>query len=272
MFDFDLARLLMVGAAASLLFTGFRQWAPKAAARRLERRGSIIGPATKPTYEQHAMSRSPLELHELASRKVHEDMLADALKLKTQARVGTTEERLHTIGRAVRKLEEALAARPGSYESTKLLAELCLDRALLMQDVAAVAPLERAAQLFEDASSMRLGVIDNYVGRGWSYLEMTRVDPEWAGPYATKAIVAFAAGFDRVKQNVWLMRGWGLAVDRYARSPESDAATLADFEAAYRAALGEHRGGQHDLFDWYSQARRADDPLWLDVPALRDAY
>ena len=218
------------------------------------------------------MNRSPLEMQELASRKVHEDMLADALKLKIQARVGTTEDRLTTIDRAVRKLEEALAARPNSYESTKLLAELCLDRALLMEDAGAVAPLERAAQLFDEAANLRRGVIDNYVGRGWSYLEMIRVDPEWAATYATKAIAVFTAGFDWVKQNVWLMRGWGLAVDRYARAPDADAAQLAELDAAYRAALNEHRGGQHELFGWYSQVRRADEPLWIDVPPLRDVY
>ena len=101
---------------------------------------------------------------------------------------------------------------------------------------------------------------------------MTRADPEWAGTYAIKAVAGFIAGFDRVKQNVWLMRGWGLAIDRYARSPEPDAAVLVDLEADYRAALREHRGGQHELFEWYSDVRRSAEPVWLDVPPLRDTY
>jgi hypothetical protein len=268
----DLVPLIIIGVVASLLFTGLRQWAPKAAARRLEQRGSIVGPALKPTYEQQVMNRSGLEMQELASRKVHEDMLAEAMVLKVQARTGTAEERLQMIERAIRKLDEAVAARPGSYESTKLLAEFHLDRAHLTDGVATIAPLQRAAQLFEEASNLRLGVIDNYIGRGWSYLEMTRVDPEWAGTYAIKSLAGFIAGFDRVKQNVWVMRGWGLAIDRYARSSDSDAAVLADLEADYRGALGEHRGGQHDLFGWYSEVRRAAEPVWVDVPPLRDAY
>lgn len=165
-----------------------------------------------------------------------------------------------------------MAARPGSFESTKLLGEFHLDRALLTDGVAAVAPLQQAARLFEEASSLRPGVIVNYVGRGWSYLEMTRADPEWAGTYAIKAIAGFIAGFDRVKQNVWLMRGWGVAIDRYARSPAPDSTVLAGLEADYRAALREHRGGRHDLFEWYSDVRRAAEPMWVDVPPLRDSY
>ena len=166
MFDLDLARLLVIGAVASLLFTGLRFWAPKAAARRLEQRGSIVGPALKPSYEKQTMNRSALELQELAGRKVHDDMLAEALELKRRARAGTAEERLQVIERAIIKLNEAVGARPGSFESTKLLAEFQLDRALLTDGVAAVAPLQRAAQLFEEASTLRPGVIDNYVGRG----------------------------------------------------------------------------------------------------------
>ena len=272
MFEADLVRLIIIGAAASLLFTGLRFWAPKAAARRLEQRGSIVGPALKPTYEQQAMNRSGLEMQELASRKVHDDMMADALALKRQARAGTTEERLEMIGRAISKLNNAVAARPGSFESTKLRAEFYLEQALLTDGVAAVAPLQQAAQLFEEASRLRRGVIDNYIGSGWSYLEMTRADPEWAGTYAVKAIAGFIAGFDRVQQNVWLMRGWGLAIDRYARAPEPDAAMLAYLETDYRAALAAHRGGQHDLFEWYSDVRRAAEPAGVDVPPLRDVY
>lgn len=272
MLDLVPVPLIIIAIVSSLLFTGLRFWAPKAAARRLEQRGSIIGPALTPTYEEQAMRRSGMELQDLASRKLHDDMVAEGLALKRRGRAGTTEERLQTIGRAIGKLEDAVAARPHSYESTKLLAELCLDQALLMEGAAAVAPLQRAAQLFEEAAGLRRGVIDNYIGRGWSYLEMTRVDPEWAGTYAVKAVAGFVAGFERVKQNVWLMRGWGLAIDRYARSPEPDNALLGAFEADYRAALGEHRGGSHDLFDWYSGVRRSAEPLWVDVPPLRDVY
>ena len=72
--------------------------------------------------------------------------------------------------------------------------------------------------------------------------------------------------------NVWIMRGWGLAIDRMARAAEHDPAKLAGHEAAYRDALGQHRGGQHDLFDWYAGIRRASEPTWLDVPTLRDVY
>jgi len=256
----------------SLGIFGLRNWAPKAAARRLEKRGSIVGPALKPTFEQEALSRSGVDLQNVTNRRLHDDMLAEALKLKVRARSGTTEERLVTIDRAISKVADALTARPGSYEGTKLSAELHLDRALLLEGEEAVAPLELAAGLFQEASGQRLGVIDNYVGRGWCYLQMSRVDPEWAGTYAIKAAAAFSAGFGRAHQNVWVLRGWGLAIDQYARSPQPDQTELDRMQSEYEASLRIHRGGQHDLFEWFATVRRATDPTWVDVPMLRDVY
>ena len=68
------------------------------------------------------------------------------------------------------------------------------------------------------------------------------------------------------------MRGWGLAIDRLAREPQPDRALIDELESDYRRALGQHRGGQHDLFDWYAQVRSASEPMWVDVPPLRDVY
>ena len=113
-----------------------------------------------------------------------------------------------------------------------------------MEGIESVAPLEQAAQLFERASSYRLGAIDNYVGRGWAYLQMTRVDLEYSAVYAQKAAMAFAGGFQRAQQNVWVLRGWGLAIDRFARAPHTDPMLLGELETDYRHALGQHRGGQ----------------------------
>ena len=101
---------------------------------------------------------------------------------------------------------------------------------------------------------------------------MTNVDPEFSHIYAEKAAAAFAAGFERAQMNVWIMRGWGMAVDRLARADQHDKGRLADLEDAYRAALGEHRGGEHDLFEWYRAARNAGEPEWIDVPPVRDVY
>lgn len=272
MFDLDLGRWIIISLAISLGVLGLRHWLPKAAGRRVAERGSLVGPALKPTYEEQAMSRSAPDLQNLANRKLHDDMLAEAIKLKIRARTGSDEERLATLARAVTKTEDALVARPDSYEGSKLLAELHLDKALLLGDVGSVADLQRAANLFETASSYRLGVIDNYVGRGWAHLQMTRVDPEFAHIYAEKAAVAFAAGFGRAQQNVWVMRGWGLALDRMARAADHDPGRLSELEAEYRVALGQHRGGQHDLFDWYAGVRAAGEPAWVDVPPLRDVY
>ncbi len=272
MVDLDLGRWIIIGVGVSLLLLGLRTWLPKAAGRRVAERGSIVGPALKPTYEQQAMRRTGADMQHVANRQLHDDMVADAVKLKLRARTGDRAERLDTLDRAISKVEDALTARPQSYEGTKLLGELHLDRAFLNESLEAVAELEQAAQLFQQASSYRLGVIDNYIGRAWCYLQMTRVDPDYAATYAEKAAAAFSAGFERAKQNVWVLRGWGLAIDRYARSGQAEAARLADLESQYRRALAEHRGGQHDLFDWYSQARRAADPLWIEVPPLRDVY
>ena len=270
--DLDLGRWLIVGVGASLLMLGLRTWLPKAAGRRVAEKGSIIGPATRPTFEEQALKRTGAELQNLANRKLHDDMLAEAVKLKLRARTGIEEERLNTLDRAFEKTKDALTARAESYEGIKLLAELHLDRALITQDPLSVADLERAAQGFAKASSFRLGVIDNYVGRGWSYLQMTNVDPEFSHIYAEKAAVAFAAGFERAQMNVWIMRGWGLALDRFARADHHDRKRFGELEAEFRAALARHRDGQHDLFDWYAAIRRADQPEWIDVPPVRDVY
>ncbi len=270
--DLDTGRWLIIGIAASLLILGLRTWLPKAAGRRVAERGTVIGPGTKATFEEQAMKRTGADMQNLANRKLHDDMLADAIKLKLRARTGVQGERLNTIQRAMEKTKDALTARAESYEGTKLLAELYLDRALINQDPASVADLEQAAQLFAKASSFRLGVIDNYVGRGWSYLQMARVDPEFSHIYADKAAAAFAAGFERARMNVWIMRGWGLAIDRLSRAAGHDRARLAELDSAYRIALGEHRSGQHDLFDWYRSVRNSREPTWIDVPQIRDVY
>lgn len=272
MFDLDLGRWIIISVAISLGVFGLRHWLPRAAGRRVAERGSIVGPALKPTFEEQALKRTGADMQNLANRQLHDDMLIEAVKLKVRARTGSFDDRVATLDRAITKTEDALVARPDSYEGTKLLAELHLDRALLNADVPSVADLQHAANLFETASSYRLGVIDNYVGRGWAYLQMARVDPDFAHIYGEKAAVALAAGFERAQQNVWVMRGWGLAIDRMARAAGHDPARLADLEAEYRSALGQHRSGQHDLFDWYAAARAAAEPVWVEVPPLRDVY
>lgn len=270
--DLDLGRWLIISVVASLGLLGLRAWLPKAAGRRIAERGTLIGPATVPSYEEQAARRTGSDLQHLANRQLHDDMLREAMKLKVRARTGDHDERLRTIDRAIEKTKDALTARAESYDGTKLMAELHLDRALINRDLESVADLEQAAQLFAKASSFRLGVIDNYVGRGWAYLQMTNVDPDFGHIYAEKAGVAFSGGFERAQMNVWVMRGWGLAVDRMARSPEHDPSKLAEMEGAYRAALAVHRGGQHDLFDWYAEVRRSSEPVWIDVPPTRDVY
>lgn len=270
--DLELGRWLIISVVVSVGLLGLRSWLPKAAGRRVAEKGSIIGPATKPTFEEQAMKRTGADLQNLANRQLHDDMLGEAVKLKIRARTGEHEERLETINRAIEKTKDALTARAESYDGIKLMAELHFDRASLTAEQSSVADLEQAAQLFAKASSFRLGVIDNYVGRGWSYLQMTNVDPEFSHVYSEKAAAAFAAGFERAQMNVWIMRGWGLAIDRMARAVQHDRAKLADLESAYRMALGEHRGGQHDLFEWYAEVRRASQPQWIDAPPVRDVY
>ena len=270
--DLDAGRWIVIAVVISLGVFGLRNWLPKAVGRRVAERGSIVGPALKPTFEEQALRRTGPDLANLANRQLHDEMLAEAIKLKLRARSGDVAERITTLHRAINKTQDALTARPESYDGTKLLAELNLDLALLDASPASVAGLEQAAQLFEKASSFRLGVIDNYVGRGWSYLQMTRVDPDYSATYGEKAAMAFAAGHARVQQNVWVLRGWGLAIDRVARSAEADEAKVSELEAEYRGALGRHRGGQHDLFDWYGGVRAAAELVWIDVPTLRDVY
>ena len=268
MFDSNLGWWIIGTVALSLFMVGLRSWAPKAGARRVAERGTLIGPPTRPAFQEESLARSGLEMQNLANRRLHDDMLEEASRLKLRARVGDLGERKATAQRAIEKVEDALVARPGSYEGTKLLGELYLDLGLLDPSPAAVAPLQRAAELFAEAGDLRKGVIDNYIGRGWSHLRMCDVDPDFASAYAVKAADALSAGFARVPQNVWVLRGWGLALDRLARSPDPDPDVLASGEADYREALRVHRNGDHDLAIWYDRIRSAATPVWIDVPAI----
>ena len=95
----------------------------------------------------------------------------NALKLKLRARTGTLEERIATIDRALQKTEDALTARPESYDGTKLLAELYFDRALMMDGVESVAPLEQAAR----ARQLQTGLSDCYrAQQTWKYVLQSR--------------------------------------------------------------------------------------------------
>ena len=268
MVDSSLGWWIIGTVVLSLFMVGLRSWAPKAGARRVAERGTLVGAATRPTFQEESLARSGLEMQNLANRRLHDDMLEEASRMKLRARAGDVDERAATVLRAIHKVEDALVARPGSYEGTKLLGELFLDLALLDPSPAAVAPLQRAAELFAEAGDLRKGVIDNYIGRGWSYLRMCDVDPEFAATYAPKAVDAFAAGFARVPQNVWVLRGWGLALDRLARSADPDPDDIAAGESSFRDALRAHRSGEHDLSSWYSQIRSAATPVWLDVPPI----
>ena len=93
------------------------------------------------------MKRTGAEMQNLANRKLHDDMLAEAVKLKLRARTGEQTDRLNTINRAIEKTKDALTARAESYEGIKLLAELHMDRAFIEAGPSSVADLEQAAQL-----------------------------------------------------------------------------------------------------------------------------
>jgi hypothetical protein len=82
----------------------------------------------------------------------------------------------------------------------------------------------------------------------------------------------FLKGFRVSPQNLFILRGWGLAIDGLARLIGETAEPVRAAEESYRLALAEHRGGDHELHAWYAEIRAADEVERMPMPAVRDLY
>lgn len=175
------------------------------------------------------------------------------------------------LSEAAEKVGDAIRLRPGSFTANLLAGEIGVKRALLTEDTEAVELLEQAAVRFATASETKKGVIDAYVGRGWAHLERAyRLDGSEASAAFLDACEVFLKGFRVSPQNLFILRGWGLAVDGVARILGGRSPAVGAAEDSYRLALAEHRGGDHELHAWFETVRGADEPVRIPMPAVRD--
>ena len=206
------------------------------------------------------------------NKMTHDVFLREADELILAARsAGLFADNL--LAEAAEKAGDAVKLRPGSFDANLMSGEIAVKRALLAGAEEAIPLLESAAVHFATASEAKKGVIDTYVGRGWAHLERGhRLEGEQAAAAYLDAADVFLRGFRVSPQNLFILRGWGIAIDGLARilGDRADAVTAA--EESYRLALAEHRGGDHELFEWFAGIRAADEPVRIPMPTVRDRY
>ncbi len=207
-----------------------------------------------------------------STKMTHDIFLSEADDLMLQARgAGLFADNL--LAEAAEKANDAAKLRPGSFNANMMAGEIAVKRAMLAQGDEAVALLEQSAVRFATASETKKGVVDPYVGRAWSHLERAyRLDSDKAAPAFLDASEVFLKGFRVNPQNLFILKGWGLAIDGLARILGDRADPVVAAEDGYRLALAEHRGGDHELHQWYAGIRAADEPVRMSMPAVRDRY
>lgn len=207
-----------------------------------------------------------------STRHTHDIFVNEAADLVLQSRsAGLFTSDL--LAQAADKVGDAIKIRPGSFAANMLAGEVGVKRAVLADAVEAITLLEEAAVRFATATETKKGVIDAYVGRGWAHLERAyRLDEANAAAAFLDASEVFLKGFRVSPQNLFILKGWGLAIDGMARLLGDTAAPVRAAEDGYRLALAEHRGGDHELHAWYAGVRAADDQPRMPMPAVRDLY
>lgn len=227
---------------------------------------------TLPGVEKQPIISIDAEASIESNRVTHDAFLREASELVLQAR-GAELFTADLLEQAAEKAGDAIKLRPGSFNANMLAGEIGVKRAMIADDTDAIGLLEEAAVRFATATETKKGVIDAYVGRGWAHLERARRlgDDRAAAAYLDAAEV-FLKGFRVSPQNLFILRGWGMAIDGLARLIGENADSVRAAEDAYRLALAEHRGGDHELYAWYAEIRAAEQPERMPMPAVRDLY
>jgi hypothetical protein len=208
----------------------------------------------------------------VSNKHTHDIFVSEASDLVLQARVAGLFAS-DVLAEAAEKVGDAVKLRPGSFSANLLAGEIGVKRAALADRDEAVPLLEEAAIRFAMASETKKGIIDAYVGRAWAHLERAyRLEGDEAATAFLDASEVFLKGFRVSPQNLFILRGWGLAIDGLARCLGEKAAPVIAADEGYRLALAEHRGGDHELFAWYAEVRGADEPPRIPMPAVRDLY
>ncbi|MCP4966297.1 MAG: hypothetical protein GY926_13825 [bacterium] len=261
---------IVIGALISLGWVFFTQVVPKMAATRAARPPEQ--PLTTLPGEEEPVSGVDAERSMMSSKMTHDIFVGEATDLVLQSRTaGLFTDDL--LAQAAEKAADAIKLREGSFDGNLLAGEIAMKRAMLAQDDDALGLLEYAAVRFATATETKKGVIDTYVGRGWAHLERAyRLDGDAAAAAYMDASDVFLGGFRASPQNLFILRGWGLAIDGLGRTLGDRSAPVLAAEEGYRLALAEHRGGDHELHEWFATVRGADEPVRIPMPAVRDRY
>jgi len=260
---------IVTGAIVSIGWFFLTDMFPKMMARRAARPPEV--PMTVlPGADNQPIIAVDIEKSLESSKHTHDVFVSEASDLVLQSR-GAGLFTGNLLEQAAEKVNDAVKLRPGSFDANLLAGEIGVKRALLAEAVDGVQLLEQAVVHFATASETKKGLIDAYVGRGWAHLEQAyRLEDDVAGTAFLDAAAVFQEGFGVHPQNLFILRGWGLAIDGAARLMGDDTVLVTDVEDGYRLALAEHRGGDHELHEWYAGVRSADEPLRIPMPALRD--
>jgi hypothetical protein len=227
---------------------------------------------TLPGVENQPIVRIDAETSIESNKITHDAFLSEASELVLRARAADLFAG-DLLAEAAEKAQDAIKLRPGSFDANMLAGEIGVKQAMLADNIEAVGLLEEAAVRFATATETKKGVIDAYVGRAWCHLEKAqRLEGDRAAAAYLDAAEVFLKGFRVSPQNLFILRGWGLAIDGLARLIGETAEPVRAAEESYRLALAEHRGGDHELHAWYAEIRAADEVERMPMPAVRDLY
>ncbi len=262
---------LITGIVVTIGWFFFTQVLPRRAAEHAAR--APEEPLTQlPGVENQPVILTDAETALSSSKVTHDIFLEEADDLVLQARVaGMFADNL--LAEAADKVNDAVKMRPGSFNANLMAGEIAMKRAEMAEKTDAIPLLEQAAVSFATASEAKKGVIDTYVGRAWAHLERAhRLEGDQAAAAYLDASEVFLKGFRVSSQNLFILRGWGIAIDGLARTLGDRAAPVEAAEEGYRLALAEHRGGDHELHEWFAGIRAASDPARIPMPPVRDRY
>lgn len=249
----------------------FTEVLPRMAANRVARRPEqplttlpgVEGPPPLPIDAETQLS---------TNKMTHDRFLGEADELLLSARgAGMFAESM--LAEAAEKAGDAVKLRPGSFDANLMCGEIAVKRAQLAAPESAIDLFGQAAEFFATATETKKGVVDTYVGRGWAHMERGhRLEGEEAAAAYLRSTEAFRDGFRVNSHNLFVLRGWGIAIDGLARTAGDRAPEVIRAEEDYRRALAEHRGGDHELHAWFAEIREAREPLRMPMPAVRDRY